>query len=187
LSWSFEIKDKYIDITNRQVAMLGSLTVLIEDKPNGLSTDTKKEQWGGAVISTYYDTGDIIALHDDLKIAATDALKKCATLFGVALYLYEQDDNSDDEKIKSPPPDPKKLEEKRNVVAGTPADKQCSQAQVEALAKILSVELIDMDTFLSELKVDSIDKLGYNTMGEILTRKHPVWLKFKGIKSEVKK
>jgi hypothetical protein len=30
----------------------------------------------------------IISLGDDLKAAATDCLKKCATLFGVGLHLY---------------------------------------------------------------------------------------------------
>lgn len=188
LLWSFEIKDKHIDIPNGQVAVLGSLSVMLQDESGRQACNlVVKEQWGGTVVSTYFDTGGIIALHDDLKIAATDALKKCATLFGVALYLYEQDDNVDDEKMKSPPPDPKKLEEKRSAVAGAAADRACSVPQAEALEKILSAEKIDMNMFLSELGVDDMAKLGYNMMGEILTRKHPIWLKFKSKTPEVKK
>jgi hypothetical protein len=33
-------------------------------------------------------SGAILSLADDLKAAATDSLKKCATLLGVGLYLY---------------------------------------------------------------------------------------------------
>ena len=41
------------------------------------------------------DAGKIVSLGDDLKAAATDALKKCATLFGVGLHLYEERRNSE--------------------------------------------------------------------------------------------
>ena len=35
------------------------------------------------------DTGEEISIVDDLKAAATDSLKKAATLLGVGLHLYE--------------------------------------------------------------------------------------------------
>lgn len=47
-----------------------------------------KEQYGGSKVSKCKDTGAIISIGDDIKSAATDALKKCATLFGVGLHLY---------------------------------------------------------------------------------------------------
>ena len=35
------------------------------------------------------ESNEIINIIDDIKAAASDALKKCATSMGVALYLYE--------------------------------------------------------------------------------------------------
>jgi hypothetical protein len=37
------------------------------------------------------DSGEVISLGDDLKAAATDALKKAATLLGVGLHLYSEE------------------------------------------------------------------------------------------------
>ena len=42
-----------------------------------------KSQFGSSRITRAKETGDIISLADDLKSAATDALKKAATLLGV--------------------------------------------------------------------------------------------------------
>jgi hypothetical protein len=47
-----------------------------------------KTQFGGKDITRAKTSGEIISLADDLKAAATDCLKKCATLFGVGLHLY---------------------------------------------------------------------------------------------------
>ena len=73
--WSFEIT--YHDVRDDEVIVLGKLTAENVVKTQfGVSQITRKE--GGAVVS----------LGDDLKAAATDALKKCATFLGVALHLY---------------------------------------------------------------------------------------------------
>jgi hypothetical protein len=50
-----------------------------------------KSQFGSSRITRAKETGDIISLSDDLKAAATDALKKAATLLGVGLHLYRND------------------------------------------------------------------------------------------------
>ena len=50
-----------------------------------------KSQFGSSRITRAKETGDIISLADDLKAAATDALKKAATLLGVGLHLYRND------------------------------------------------------------------------------------------------
>jgi len=50
-----------------------------------------KMQFGSSRITRARESGDIISLADDLKAAATDALKKAATLFGVGLHLYRND------------------------------------------------------------------------------------------------
>jgi hypothetical protein len=50
-----------------------------------------KSQFGSSRITRAKESGDIISPADDLKAAATDALKKAATLLGVGLHLYRND------------------------------------------------------------------------------------------------
>ncbi len=53
-----------------------------------------KEQFGSNEIHRHKgqagEKGAPVSIGDDLKAAASDALKKCATLFGVGLELYEK-------------------------------------------------------------------------------------------------
>ena len=76
LAWSFRVLQH--EIGNHQVIVLGELRV----------GDTVKQAFGGSDITRGRDGGQSISVADDLKSAATDALKKAATLFGVALHLY---------------------------------------------------------------------------------------------------
>src|SRR5262245_50390418 len=76
-AWSFEIVQH--EVHGDEVVVLGKLTAETIVKMNfGVSQITRKE--GGAVVS----------LGDDLKAAATDAMKKCATFLGVGLHLYAE-------------------------------------------------------------------------------------------------
>jgi hypothetical protein len=54
-------------------------------------------QFGSSQITKVKQSGDIISIADDLKAAATDSLKKCATQMGVGLYLYGKDKGSSDQ------------------------------------------------------------------------------------------
>lgn len=74
--WSFEVLNQ--ENTGTQVIVLGKLTA------EGIS----KCQFGCSNITFNSKTGEVISLGDDWKAAASDALKKCATLFGVGLHLY---------------------------------------------------------------------------------------------------
>ncbi len=74
--WSFEILSH--EILEDEVIVKGSLS----------AEDVIKTQFGGSSITRAKDTGAIVNLADDLKAAATDSLKKCATMLGVGLYLY---------------------------------------------------------------------------------------------------
>ena len=80
LAWSFRVLQH--EIGNHQVIVLGELRV----------GDTVKQAFGGSDITRARDGGQSISVADDLKSAATDALKKAATLFGVALHLYGDPD-----------------------------------------------------------------------------------------------
>jgi hypothetical protein len=52
--------------------------------------DVVKVQFGSSRITRARETGEMISLCDDLKAAATDSLKKAATLLGVGLHLYDR-------------------------------------------------------------------------------------------------
>src|SRR5262252_5081736 len=74
--WIFEIQEHRV--YDDEVVVLGKLTA------QGVS----KSQFGKSRITRSKKDNSIISLGDDLKAAATDCLKKCATLFGVGLHLY---------------------------------------------------------------------------------------------------
>lgn len=74
-SWSFEVTSHKIE--HEEVIVLGKL----------LADGVVKMAFGGSSITLDKD-GRVISLADDLKAAASDALKKCASLLGVAAEIY---------------------------------------------------------------------------------------------------
>ena len=84
--WDFKIIDKQIG--NTQIWVLGELTLHISD-----AITITKQQFGAADIKKSRATQAIISIGDDLKAASSDALKKCASLVGIASDVYWQGDN----------------------------------------------------------------------------------------------
>jgi recombination DNA repair RAD52 pathway protein len=84
--WSFEIINHHINEKEGEVLVIGKLTV----------GNIVKMQFGSSQITKAKQSGEIISIADDLKAAATDSLKKCATQMGVGLYLYGKDKGSTD-------------------------------------------------------------------------------------------
>ena len=74
--WIFEIQEHHV--YDDEVVVLGKLT----------AQGVAKSQFGKSRITRAKKDNAVISLGDDLKAAATDCLKKCATLFGVGLHLY---------------------------------------------------------------------------------------------------
>ena len=74
--WSFEIVTHQVN--EHEVIVVGKLTA------GGIT----KAAFGGCALKRHKDTGEIISLADDLKAAATDALKKASSFLGVGLHLY---------------------------------------------------------------------------------------------------
>jgi hypothetical protein len=74
--WTFEIEKH--EILENEVLVLGKLSA------GGVT----KTQFGSSTITRDEQTGTSVSLGDDLKAAATDAVKKCASLLGVGLHLY---------------------------------------------------------------------------------------------------
>ncbi|OGG47817.1 MAG: hypothetical protein A3F84_12810 [Candidatus Handelsmanbacteria bacterium RIFCSPLOWO2_12_FULL_64_10] len=77
-AWSFEVISH--EVTETEAIVHGRLTA------GGIS----KTQFGGSDIARYRESQKPVSIADDLKAAASDALKKCATLFGVGLHLYDK-------------------------------------------------------------------------------------------------
>lgn len=91
-NWSFEVKDQAYDLDIGQAYVLGRLTV------PGLKNPIFKEQYGRVEIKYFTDQTlpdgrrRPLDLGNDLKAAASDALKKCASLIGIAVDIYAKDD-----------------------------------------------------------------------------------------------
>lgn len=83
--WTFEIVDHRIE--ESEVIVLGRLEV--EDDGAVIT----KMQFGSNLLKKGMSTGDA------LKAAASDAIKKCATLLGIGLHLYR-----DEEVVEHPKP-----------------------------------------------------------------------------------
>ena len=79
--WSFTMTKYEIMENTDEVIVIGQLNA------DGIV----KSQFGSSRITRARESGEIISLADDLKAAATDALKKAATLLGVGLHLYRND------------------------------------------------------------------------------------------------
>ena len=83
--WDFEILENQILEDKDEVIVMGRLT----------TDGTVKTQFGSSKVTRAKETGEIVSLADDLKAAATDALKKAATLLGIGLHLYNSRGGSD--------------------------------------------------------------------------------------------
>ena len=79
--WSFSILEHRVLDETDEVLVVGQLK----------AGDVIKTQFGSSRITRARDTGEHISLADDLKAAATDSIKKCASLLGVGLHLYNGD------------------------------------------------------------------------------------------------
>jgi len=78
--WDFRILEQQID--HKQVWVRGELTI----RPSRCLIT--KSQYGGADIKFDRETGEPVSIADDLKAAASDCLKKCASLLQVASDIY---------------------------------------------------------------------------------------------------
>jgi hypothetical protein len=85
--WSFRILEHGINSEADEVWVLGELQLLLDPDDRVV-----RQQFGSAKIKRSRSTGAPLEIGYDLKAAATDCLKKCATLIGVGLYLTRKDE-----------------------------------------------------------------------------------------------
>ncbi len=83
--WSFRILRHAIHAEADEVWALGELTAEIGDRT------VIRQQFGSQKLRRSRSTGAPLDIGFDLKGAATDAMKKCASLLGVGLYLSRKE------------------------------------------------------------------------------------------------
>src|SRR5262249_15063186 len=84
-NWSFLVREHGINAEADEVWVLGELTVTLD------GSTANRQQFGSQKIKRGRQAGTPIDVGFDLKGATTDALKKCASLVGVGLYLSRKD------------------------------------------------------------------------------------------------
>ncbi len=85
LAWSFRVLEHGIHAEADECWVLGELTVTIEGRT------VSRQQFGSQKVKRSRSSGTPLDIGFDLKGAATDALKKCASLVGVGLYLWKKE------------------------------------------------------------------------------------------------
>src|SRR4051812_15164058 len=85
LNWSFRVLEHGIHAEADECWVLGELTVILEGRT------VVRQQFGSQKVKRSRSSGTPLDIGFDLKGAATDALKKCASLIGVALYLWKKE------------------------------------------------------------------------------------------------
>lgn len=99
-----------------------------------------KEAFGSAVIKKAKSTGQPINLGDDYKSAASDALKKACSLFGIGLHLWEDEDDS--EPVAPFKPAPKIVLPVTKTPKSDPGGVQ-QQATIERMYEAFGVHGVD--------------------------------------------
>lgn len=84
LGWNFTIREHGIHLEADECWVLAELTVTVDGRT------VTRQQFGSQKIKRSRSSGTPMDIGFDLKGAATDALKKCASLVGVGLYLHEK-------------------------------------------------------------------------------------------------
>jgi len=141
VGWDFEVVNERVE--PNEVVVRGKLT--IKDHKNGY-----------AISKTQYGTKERnagVPLGDTLKAAATDCLKKCASLFGIALDVYWQ--QLDEDKLNGTP-------KGKVAEADKPALKNVSVVQTKAQMMKLSLDKIkaESDTTILTQFYERITKSG---------------------------
>ena len=83
--WSFRVLEHGINAEADEAWVCGELAAEIGGRP------VVRQQFGSQKIKRSRSTGAPLDIGFDLKGAATDALKKCASLIGVGLYLSRKE------------------------------------------------------------------------------------------------
>jgi hypothetical protein len=144
-AWSFEVVSH--EVRQYEVLVLGKLA----------AEGVAKMQFGASQVTREKASGLPVSLGDDLKAAATDALKKCASLLGVGLHLYAEKpirQGAGKAASVSAKAEPK----------GAPASGQVTPRQLDAVARLARAKGLD------PAAVESMSLRVFNRKPEALTQ-----------------
>lgn len=96
--WDFKVIEEKMYEKAGQLTVLGELTVWLSPEFH-----ITKTQYGSAKIKMDKANGIPVSVGDDKKAAASDALKKCASLFGIASDIYWGGDIDTEDEVESSP------------------------------------------------------------------------------------
>lgn len=159
-NWDFEVVDK--QILEDEVIVEAKLTVRT---PGGQTI--VKTQFGGADIKRHASgakSGRPLSIADDYKAAASDALKKCASLLGIGLDLYGRDRPDDAgeepaEKVEQWEPGPVVDVSAEVARIGPRGDGLCTQKQISQIMRLAARAEITTDELCSRLAVSDLGDL----------------------------
>jgi hypothetical protein len=169
-NWDFEVIDK--QILEDEVIVEARLTVRT---PGGQTI--LKTQFGGADIKRHASgakNGRPLSIADDYKAAASDALKKCASLLGIGLDLYGRDRPYDQEEPQAqqasqaarPSPTPVLKDAPHIIDVGAEIGKitggnngLCTAAQWREISKLAGQAGMDVAELCASLAVSTLSQL----------------------------
>jgi hypothetical protein len=158
-NWDFEVVDK--QILEDEVVVEARLTVRT---PGGQTI--VKTQFGGADIKRHASgmkNGRPLSIADDFKAAASDALKKCASLLGVGLDLYGRDRPEEPEPVEAQKPVPAagKVLDVGQALGGIDASRSgmSTDTQVREIVRLTAKAGMEMRELLGRLEVSTLDEL----------------------------
>lgn len=162
-AWSFHVKSWTAfpsGPSTQQFLVIGSLSIHLAD-----GTTLTQEHAGCADIAVHRegrtDPGG------DLKAAITDAIKKCASQFGVGAQLYEQDESPMQGGYRPmegmPPPEPQ----------SDPSQEPAMPFQVEKVRSVFASVNLDLQGVCRDLNVATLEALTQGDVEQILGGTHP--------------
>jgi len=89
-AWSWRVQSH--EVRDSEIIVLGVLE----------AGGQVRQAFGGSGITTSKATGEVVSIADDLKAAATDALKKACSLLGVGLDLYGRETPEAGSRVEPP-------------------------------------------------------------------------------------
>ena len=185
-NWDFEVVDK--EMLEDEVIVEAKLTVRT---PGGQTI--VKTQFGGAEIKRHASgarSGRPLSVADDYKAAASDALKKCASLLGVGLDLYGRDrpEEADDagevvqprqsarsqpaRRSERPTPSPNPTPTPIRSVNEAPSslDSPCTSVQVEEITHLAEQASMNLRDLCANLGVSALPELTRGRAERVMRR-----------------
>ncbi|MDQ3929068.1 MAG: RAD52 family DNA repair protein [Chloroflexota bacterium] len=157
-NWDFEVVDK--QILEDEVIVEAKLTVRT---PGGQTI--VKTQFGGADIKRHASgnrNGRPLSIADDFKAAASDALKKCASLLGIGLDLYGRDRPEEIEEVPvEKPENAGKVIDVGQAIGSMDGARagMSTDNQVREIVRLTAKAGMDMRELLGRLEVSTLDEL----------------------------